>query len=86
MYPRSAVLDPNLRTCGSMPNSIPYEPGPDFGSRLDAGLFLVNVDRRTTTTTATITATTTVTTTATTTTAAAAAAVKGRLPLDVVQH
>ncbi len=81
MYPRSAVLDPNLRTCGSMPNSIPYEPGPDFGSRLDAGLFLVNVDRRTTTTTAKITATTTATTTT-----AAAAAVKGRIPLDAVQH
>ena len=81
MYPRSAVLDPNLRTCGSMPNAIPYEPGPDFGSRLDAGLFLVNVDRRTTTTTAKITATTTATTTT-----AAAAAVKGRIPLDAVQH
>tara|TARA_B100000459_G_scaffold125286_1_gene78029 strand:+ start:259 stop:504 length:246 start_codon:yes stop_codon:yes gene_type:complete len=81
VYPRSAVLDPNLRTCGSMPNSIPYEPGPDFGSRLDAGLFLVNVDRRTTTTTAKITATTTATTTT-----AAAAAVKGRIPLDAVQH
>ena len=44
-YPRSAVLDPTLRNCGSMPHTVAYEPSAEEEARLDRGLFLINVDR-----------------------------------------
>ena len=44
-YPRSAILDSALRTCGSMQHTVAYEPSEEEAARLDHGLFLINTDR-----------------------------------------